>query len=190
MQSHKTMNKSLFAVGLIALLVGGFIGYVLHPSTPESGGLSLGAITVPTISTTTHATALHDSLLFQWESNVANWINNSFAGIKFGEFALSDDVTDDIINATTSAHATGSLSGIAQGDNCFATLTNTSTKHVQLNAYASTTDLVGIDLTGNDDSDALTASGIGTSTVSVICFNTGGFPATSTVSTTSVPSGL
>lgn len=67
------MNTKLLSVLLVcAVLVGGILGFALRGSLSNNqvDGL-FGAITVPSVSTTTHGTALQSSLLFQWEQNVA-----------------------------------------------------------------------------------------------------------------------
>src|SRR3989304_3543949 len=64
------MNKTLLYVGIIALLVGGFVGYQIAPDQQSYNPGQLGAITVPTQSTTTYGTALQESLLYQWQWNV------------------------------------------------------------------------------------------------------------------------
>ena len=72
------MNTKLLSVLLVcAVLVGGILGFALRGSLSNNqvDGL-LGAITVPSVSTTTHGTALQSSLLFQWQVNVAQSLND------------------------------------------------------------------------------------------------------------------
>lgn len=86
------MNKNFpIVIAIVFLIVGGIVGYVIKPaSSPATPNINLGAIAIPSNSTTTYGTALQESLLYQWQYNVVNSLANvraSLAGVSQGTTA-------------------------------------------------------------------------------------------------------
>jgi len=171
--------KSLVIVVLVALLVGGFAGFLLRGGGGE-GGL-LGAITVPSVSTTTHGTALQSSLLYQWQFNVIKSIA-----------ALADSVSTSTswnpASVTSTAPAILDVtmpSGYTIGDPLFVSI-NTSTLGLALGVVPSGTIasvILSMPDSNMDDTD------IATATVKVWSVSTGAFldPSNIYLTTTTTP---
>ena len=117
------MNKNILVsllVGMVVGLVGGYSLLRLPVQQPkESNYQDLGAITVPSQSTTTHGTALQSSLLFQWESNAQGTMSDLRAPMAF---VSSTSATFKLpalgtISTTTSTAATSTaFTGAVAGD--------------------------------------------------------------------------
>ena len=126
-------EKSLFvSIAALVIVAASAFGFGYYFSKPSAGTDTppLGAITVPSVSTTTHGTALQSSLLFQWQSNAANTFNRlnlvanyvSSTAVKLNWPSLADGgASSTIANVTSTAFA-----GVSQGDLVMIALNSTS----------------------------------------------------------------
>ena len=122
------MSKKIVLVSVaVAFLLGGILGFLVRGPGEQPWRLPLGAaITVPTISTTTHGTANQSVLLYQWEYNVVESISPFRAS--------STPVTIDLPslgNATgtlpTAIASTTAIAGVVVGDPVFVTISTSTT---------------------------------------------------------------
>ena len=126
-------EKSLFvSIAALVIVAASAFGFGYYFSKPSAGTdiPPLGAITVPSVSTTTHGTALQSSLLFQWQSNVVDSLRNVRAPLAL---VSSTNVTLDwpalpesgasstVANVTSTA-----FTGVAAGDFVLVSFVTTS----------------------------------------------------------------
>ena len=101
-------EKSLFvSIAALVIVAASAFGFGYYFSKPSAGTdvPPLGAITVPSVSTTTHGTALQSSLLFQWQSNVVSSLSdireNAAALLTTSSIVSAPDFTTGTMATTT-----------------------------------------------------------------------------------------
>lgn len=121
----KIKNIALvFVIGAVLGVAGGYFFF----RAPVAEKAVFGAISVPSVSTTTHGTALQDSLLYQWQYNVVETLSGNRAPL-VGAISYSSStftlptpqglVAGGGIATTTISSSTGGASALAtavQGD--------------------------------------------------------------------------
>lgn len=190
------MNNKLIIVALVSLLAGGFGGYQIsmnNNQSPLPSGL-LGAITIPSQSTTTHGTALQSSLLFQWQSNVVDSLSNvraplanlRTAAVASNFMSLASSGAAVSVGAPNSTTTAITVAQAAIGDWCLAQLSsNTSTEPllISCSVQAASTTRVTI----SNVSTGTISIATGTWRIAVFPSSTFAAPASLDVTTTTTP---
>lgn len=169
------MNKSLFVVAVIALVLGGLVGYALHGSVGGPGG-----------TTTNYQSALSQAALYNWESSAATDLANLHGG------ATTTAAIDfpNLTNASgTSAQSTTTVPGIpgSLGDVVFV-YANTPTTGASFIGQVTTASTTAATFTISELANTLNTAVDATSTTfTIVDISKSTFTSSLQVSTTSSP---